>query len=159
MQNFFKYVLFFLVMLSSLGASGSSSLLKLYSDYDRDIYDVFLTFKDAQLNGIELFNEVNGEKISHSLNDLKKGIVLKKVQEKNVLILRADHFDPTTGGLFVIDYLHNALINQRRIMEFNVSVGNGEGELFYQGLNVTSLMVKVNKTAVGVIGIKNIVVN
>lgn len=123
--------------------------LELITDDNKDITHLKLIFKNEK-NEVDSVDKYTAEKAAN-------GIVLYKVDGRDVVKLKSDNFSSHQGGEIELDYLYNGITGSRGLKKLDLSRDGDVWKLNDDGKDITKLhFVSNKKMLIGTIGIKKI---
>lgn len=157
----FSMTLFFIVSLAHAEA-GIQTLAYITNEEDKSIIDLqLLTDDQSDVSHLQLkFKDENGK-----ITDVDKytakiaaaGIVLYKVDGREVVKLKSDNFSSHQGGEIELNFLYNGITGSRGVKKLDLSRNGDNWELTDNADGVKNLHFVSNKKAIiGTIGIKRI---
>ncbi len=138
-------------------AKSFAYLATVYSDSDPRIADLYLLQGERkEALGIRSIDRASKVADDFSTSKLPAGIVLMKVQGREVFILRSQNFDANRGGSIELDYLKNGMTGNRDQVEIEVEYGPSGWQALHEGKPFRFIKV-VSKRFLGkVVGIKEL---
>lgn len=124
--------------------------LQLVTDDNKDITHLKLIFKNEK-NEVDSIDKYTAQKAAD-------GIVLYKVDGRDVVKLRSDNFSTHQGGEIELDYLYNGITGSRGIKKIDLSRNGDDWVLSDESNELKRLHFVSNKKAIiGTIGVKKII--
>lgn len=124
--------------------------LELITDENKDITHLKLIFKNEK-NEVDDIDKYTAEKAAN-------GIVLYKVDGRDVVKLKSENFSSHQGGEIELDYLYNGITGSRGTKLLDLSRDGDQWSLSDKSKKVSKLhFVSNKKVLVGTIGVKQII--
>ena len=96
-------------------------------------------------------------RVSFSTIEVLDGVVLKKQQGRNILIMRGHNMDSVYGGGLELDFLFNGITGSRKSFDLELVKQSHNWSLQVSGETIRHLHFKVHrKRFVGVVGIRRV---
>ncbi len=156
-----RIVLVLAILSSSLLFAKEVSLVKITNDEDQNYSEMYVVVDEynniTQFGKKEFANGKFFENFTYS-NDLGyAGIVLKRLKERDVVILRGLNVGPQNGGALEIDYLYNGITGSRGVFNMELDRTSDSWQLMVKGRIIKHVHFKSNrKRFVGTIGIRSV---
>lgn len=155
----FSLTMFFLVSFANAGVQKLAVItnqedqstidLQIITDDNEDVTHLRLKFKDED-------GKVT-ETDKYTADTAAAGIVLYKVDKRDVVKLKSDNFSPYNGGEIELNFLYNGITGSRGIKKLDLSRDGDKWQLEDEHKKVKKLHFVSNKKAlIGTIGIKRI---
>ncbi len=130
-------------------------LIKVINEGENNkIYPIFLNLdNDGQILSLKSGSQ------QFDFNAIIEGLVLFKIEDKDVLYLECHSCDSLYGGNLMIRYLENGVFEKYKEIYFEFSKRNEKWGLYNKqdGFLIKTLTLKANKLLGKVIGIKEII--
>jgi hypothetical protein len=130
----------------------------------RDEIDATLHLKSVnnatKAIGLILQDNVDQEIKNYDVSKLRAGVVLKSLKNKKVIILKSHDFNPSAGGNFKLQYLHNGIKGTYHEVPLTIKLAKSQYRwvVYKDNKEVKGMNFVVKKHALfGAIGIDRIV--
>ena len=154
---------FFLMISVANANAGIQKVASITNDEDKGVIGLeLITDKHSDVTHLKLIfknenNEVD-EIDTYTAKKAASGIVLYKVDGREVVRLKSDNFSSHQGGEIELDYLYNGITGSRGVKVLDLSRDGDVWRLSSKSKKVSKLhFVSNKKMVVGTIGIKQIV--
>lgn len=130
---------------TSDGMDGTLELKVITNDYDEAV-------------GMALYKKEEPDyRKEFKVEELKKGLVILEIDSHEVVRLHSQNFDPTRGGLVILDYLESGINKSRGQVELEVLNDGFKWGVLHQREEVDAMFMEARKIIFGkVIGIKEV---
>ncbi len=155
--NFLAALILAFLMGLSTSQAAQSKILAVTNDDDDSYYDLFLELDDEQnALGLSMYDYGTKEWKKFQVNDLDKGVDLKKEGKHQVIILKSDDFEHDRGGHFLVDYLNNGITGKRDDFEISIDFDGTAWTAYHRGVKIEQLNFKVKKVFGKTVGIDRV---
>jgi hypothetical protein len=140
---------------ATIANDDNPNIVKFILDIDKQTHSVINFFKETYLKSALILRERLEAK-----NLEGAGIILEERDNRIVLALKSDNFNENYGGSLTIDTLYNGTIDDRRSYFVELVREQENWSLQSNKKKISNLFIETNKLPIiGVVGIKNIIMN
>lgn len=155
-----QLLLTILVTLSFHSAMAADVLIStVTSDTDSFTTKLWITTnEDGSAKALKMTSDDDMEPMSFGPSTVKTGIVLKKVDSYDVVVIKSSDFEVDRGGHLSLEFLSNGITGSRNSEELQIDFDGRDWKLFYEGEVVSRFHFKGRKILGKLVGIKDIVI-
>ena len=156
-SNFLAALLLTLLMALNPAHAAKSKILGVTNDDDNAYYDLYLDLdEDQNAFGLSMFDHKEQNWKIFLVNDLDKGVDLKKEGKHKVIVLKSEDFEHDRGGHFLVDYLNNGMTGKRDDFEITIDFDGTSWKVYHRGSEIKQLNFKVKKIFGKTVGIDRV---
>lgn len=151
------YGLIMAMMLSHSVMAADILISTATSDVDSVVTKLWVTTDEfGEATGLKMtFNDGTPDK-SFTPAQVRSGMVLKKVDSYDVVVIKSRDFEVDRGGHLTMEYLSNGITGSRNDKELEIEFNGAGWELFHDGRDVDKFHFKGRKILGKLVGIKDV---
>lgn len=159
MKNIVKSVVL-VMMLAQTAMARDILIASATSDVDRVVAQLWLV-TDAEGTAKQLKITANdGSAASvYAATNVKQGVVIKKVDSYDVVVIKSNDFEVDRGGHFEMEFLANGITGSKSSKEIEIDFDGEKWQLFHNGRKASRFHFKGRKILGKLVGIKDVVIN
>lgn len=129
------------------------------SDVDDVVAKLWLvTTEDGTTKSLKLTTNDGSAPELYAPSQVSRGIILKQVDEYEVVVIRSDDFEVDRGGHLALEFLSNGITGSRDGKELEIEFDGRDWKLFHEGVQVSSFHFKGRKFLGKLVGIKDVII-
>lgn len=129
------------------------------SDVDSVVAKLWLvTTDDGTATGLRLTTNDGSAPELYSPSKVARGIVLKQVDDYEVVVIKSDDFEVDRGGHLKLEFLSNGITGSRNDKDLEIEFDGRDWKLYHEGRQVNSFHFKGHKILGKLVGIKDVTI-
>ncbi len=155
MKNVFTVVLTLLISQAIMAKDILVSTVT--SDVDSLVTKLWIvTNDDGSAKALKMTSDDNTDPAIFSPSKVQAGIVLKKVDHYDVVVLKSEDFEIDRGGHLEMEYLSNGITGSTDTEELSIEFDGATWKLYYRGEAISRFHFKGKKILGKLVGIKRV---
>lgn len=129
------------------------------SDVDHYITQLWvMTKNDGSASALKMTTNDGSAAKTFSPSVVKTGIVLKKVDQYDVVVIKSDDFEVDRGGHLNMEFLSNGITGSTSDKDLDIEFDGATWKLYYRGEAVSRFHFKGKKFLGKLVGIKDVII-
>ena len=156
MKNVFKGVVF-AILLTQMALAKDVLIASASSDVDNIVAQLWIvTEADGSAKQLKITTNDGDAPSVYNASLIKKGVVIKKVDKYDVVVIKSDDFEVDRGGHFKMEFLSNGITGSKNHKELAIEFDGASWKLYHEGELATRFIFKGRKIFGKLVGISNV---